>query len=87
MDAKRYTYDDINSICQRVIIARPGGDGPITIYVPPINGELPYTVVFEDYDVAVDFAAAAQIQLPPRTYLMETHDHVPWYLVNLKPVG
>lgn len=87
MDATRYSYEDINSVMARVLISQPRGSGTITVYVPPIGPNAPYTVPFENMDEAELFATQAQRDTPfaGRAVLL-THDVEKWWLTNLAPI-
>lgn len=85
MQIVRYNFDDLRSVTDHVVLAWPGGAGPVTVYVPPLGDGLPYTRTFGDYDHAVQFAMDVNHHVPGNRRIMETRDSVEWWLVNLTP--
>lgn len=82
---KRYRFTDITSVHHGVVVSQPGGEGPVTVYIPPRGDELPYERQFSDMPEALAFAAHELRYIGGVDTYVVTKDTVEWWLSNLSP--
>jgi len=82
---KRYRFTELTSVHHGVVLSQPGGEGPVTVYIPPREQELPYERTFSTMEEAEAFAADQLRSIGGvDTYVM-TRDAAQWWLSNLTP--
>jgi hypothetical protein len=85
---KRYRFTEVTSVHHGVVVSQPGGQGPVTVYIPPREEQLPYERRFSTMAEAETFAAS---QLPSidgvDTYVVTRETGDAWWLSHLTPIA
>jgi hypothetical protein len=70
----------------RVLLTHPRGEGPVSVYVPPIKGERAWTQTVANLEQAIALAETLDGPPPQKTMLL-TRDSYPWWLEGLVAVS
>lgn len=85
-ERRYYRFDDLTSVHHGVVISQPRGEGPVTVYVPPREDELPSEQTFETMLEAEEFASAQLAHVGGTDTYVVTQGTEKWWLANLTPV-
>lgn len=80
---RRYRFTEITSVHHGVVVSQPGGEGPVTVYIPPREDELPYERTFPTVEEAEAFAAGELRSIGGVDTYVITKDGEAWWLSNL----
>lgn len=84
---KRYTFDELTNVHHGIVISQPGGAGPVTVYIPPREDQLPYERTFADMSAAEEFASQELTHVGGTDTYVVAKDDDRWWLANLHPAG
>jgi len=80
---RRYRFNELTSVHHGVVVSQPGGEGPVTVYIPPREAELPYERIFSTIEEAEAFAADQLRSIGGIDTYVFTRDDAAWWLSNL----
>ncbi len=82
---KRYSFTELTSVHHGIVVSQPGGEGPVTVYIPPQQDQLPYEKTLSTMEEAEEFAASELRSIGGVDTYGITQDGLEWWLSNLTP--